>query len=128
MLPPGQVGAMQTTVVIGRAHSVRFVPLQRPSQSADSPAPAHNVRGDTGCWPAVVGTQVPVLSQVSHWPSQARSQHTSSGEQKSWHWLSAVQGVPPTALNSHAPPLQNAVISQSVSLPQSVRQSVAAQA
>jgi hypothetical protein len=91
--PAAQEAAEQLVIVLGKVHSVRLVPSQRPPQVV--PKLVQVVRGATGA--PVVALQMPTrpaLRHDSHWPGQARSQQTPSVQTPEVHSEPVVQSRP----------------------------------
>jgi hypothetical protein len=86
----------------GNVQAVRFVPLQKPSQTVSSAA--HAARVPTGSPEA--GEHVPALPvrlQASHWPRHAVLQQTPSTQLPLVHWLLVVQAAPLPSVLTHWP-------------------------
>lgn len=100
------------------------MPSQRPPHDEPSLAQA----GRPPCGAPVAGVQVPsapVLSQASHWPSHADSQHTPSTHSAESHMRSREHERPLGSWVTHTPAEQYAPSLQSSSSLQSPLQAVA---
>jgi hypothetical protein len=102
-----------------------------PRHSTHAPPPSHlfgDTQVDTSGSPSSTLLQVPTLPTWLHvWqvPLQAVLQQTPSTQLPDWQALAPAHSAPRVSLGTHAPALQNAEATQSVSVPQIVRHAVA---